>query len=100
MPVAGQLTEENLAQLGTQPHRERSLSQASAKSIDKALSKLGGEAMAAAQTSVVLGEKNRDGDPNKQASAIKAMEKTGTAKSLAAEGGGEAPKGGGCCVLM
>ncbi len=79
------------------PHRERSLSQASAKSIDKALAKLGGEAMAAAQTSVVLGEKNRDGE--KHASAIKALEKTGTAKTLSAEQG-EKPAAGGCCLVM
>ena len=30
--------------------------------------------------------------------AIKAMEKTGTAKSAAAEGG--EPSGGGCCLVM
>ena len=96
MPSAT-LSEENLSKITEGPHRERTLSSASAKSIDKALSKLGGEAMAAAQTSVVLGEKNREGDLKKQASAIKAMEKTGTAK---AEGVDEAaPSGGGCCVV-
>ena len=101
---AGTLTEENLATLATAPHRERSLSQASAKSIDKALGKLGSEAMNAAQTSVVLGEKNREGDVKRQASSIKAMENTGVAKTDAAlkaersdsGGGGK----GGCCSVQ
>ena len=104
MPVPGTLTEENVATLAAAPHRERTLSQTSAKSIDKALAKLGGEAMQAAQTSVVLGEKNRDAPLERRASAAKAMETTGTAKSAAAEaadkkesaGGG----GGGCCLMM
>lgn len=103
MPTAT-LSEENVAAIGGGPHRERALSSASAKSIDKALAKLGGESMAAAQTSVVLGEKNRDGDPNKQASAIKALEKTGTHKSMAALNADTKEKapggGGGCCLVM
>ena len=99
MVNVGTLSEENLANLASAPHRERSLSQASAKSIDKALSKLGGEAMAAAQTSVVLGEKNREGE--KLSSSIKAMENTGVAKSDAAQGGEKASSGGGgCCIMM
>lgn len=98
MPTAT-LSEENLASLTAAPHRERSLSTASAKSIDKALAKFGPEAMNAATTSVVLGEKNRNGDVKRQASAIKAMEQTGTAKTDAAEGGGGGG-GGGCCLLM
>ena len=97
------LTEENLAALdpGAVPARnERRLSNASVKSIEKALAKMGPEAMQAAQTTVVLGEMNRKGDVplNRQASAIKAMEKTGTAKSATAEGG--EPSGGGCCLVM
>ena len=92
------LSEENLNALAAEPHRPRSLSTASAKSIDKAMGKLGMEAGMAAQTSVVLGEKNR-GAKN-QASAAKALEKTGTA--FAGGGGGEEPpkSGGGCCLLM
>ena len=56
----------------------------------------------AAQTSVVLGEKNRGGDLKKQASAVKAMEMGGTAKSeaaLKAEKKEAAGGGGGCCVI-
>lgn len=99
MPTAT-LSEENLASLAVEPHRPRSMSTASAKSIDKAMAKLGGESLMAAQTSVVLGEKNRGAD--KQASAIKALEKTGTAKHVSAEGGEEkaAGGGGGCCLVM
>lgn len=93
MPI-GTLSEENLATLAAAPHRERSLSNASAKSIDKALSKLGGEAMEAASTSVVLGEKNREG--KRQASSIKAMEQTGVAKSKAAE---KPPTSSSCSIL-
>ena len=55
MVAVGTLTEENLVQLGTQPHREHKLSNVSAKSIDKAIKKLGGEAMNAAQTSECTG---------------------------------------------
>lgn len=46
------LSEDALASLETEPHRARSLSQTSMKSIDKAVSKFGIEAMNAAQTSV------------------------------------------------
>lgn len=59
--------------------RRRSLSQTSLKSIGKATDKFGGEALEAAEISTQVGEDNRV--HSRQASAIKAMERTGTAKS-------------------
>lgn len=97
------LTEDNIAALNpgaTAPHRERKLSNVSAKSVEKALQKMGPEAMEAAMTTVVLGEKNREAGPDgRRASATKAMEQTGTAKSAAAAHT-EKKAGGGCCVVM
>ena len=43
MPV-GTLTEANLEQIAAAPHRQRTISNVSAKSIDKAISKFGLEA--------------------------------------------------------
>ena len=94
------LTEANLAELdkGAVPARnERRLSNASAKSIEKAVAMMGGEAMNAAQTTVVLGEQNRRGSLDRQASAIKAMEKTGTAHSGTLK---DPPEKSSCCVVM
>lgn len=94
------LTEANLAELdkGAVPARqERRLSNASAKSIEKAVAMMGGEAMNAAQTTVVLGEMNRTGSLERQASAIKAMEKTGTAKSQVLR---DPPEASSCCLIM
>ena len=85
------------------------MSNVSAKSVDKATFLMGQEALHAAETSVVLGEKTRNsqstspGTSFKGASAIKAMETTGTAKTRAALDADRESKGvkagGGCCVV-
>lgn len=66
-------------------HRRRSLSTASIKSISKATDRFGHEAHEAAEVSTAVGEDNRTYSQSQ--SAIKAMERTGTATAGKSAGG-------------
>ena len=75
--------------------RERSLSNASIKSVEKMQLMLGLEAEAAALANAVVSESNMEN--KKLASTQKAMEKSGTAL---AEGAEKPPESGGCCAVQ
>jgi hypothetical protein len=109
MPEFATLSEANLAAIDRAPMRNRTLSNVSAKSVEKLSAMLGDEATDAAVTTVKLGEFHREASRyaspdglTRQASAVKMMEKTGTAKTEVAVKAEKMPppNSGACCILQ